>query len=86
MTKYSEQLSGDTCWVYVIGYPDHTYRVDMSTDSELPRYALPGKGTELLLHRKFNDCVSAAGFCYALKLLSPDSVRRVLKRLDDTGK
>ena len=69
----------DTCWVYVVGNPGHTFRAIISVDGNIPESELVEKGEELMLRHRFDDVVSAGGFRMALEKLSPDSVRQFVK-------
>lgn len=84
MANTPDKLFDDTCWVYVQLEDDGAYTIGITYDGGF-RLREMASGRPPLLWRRFEDTLLAAGYRIALKGLSPESLRRIL-RWETNGK
>lgn len=77
MNTRQNELHDDTCWVYIRQEDDGSYLIGITYHEEFRQREWIA-GRPLLLWRKFEDTLSAAGYRIVLKKLSRASLEKLI--------
>lgn len=82
MSDHSNELLDDTCWVYVRRDDEGVYTIGITYDEDFLQDETT-EGRPILLWRRFDDTLAAAGYRIVLKGLPEAAFEKVLKENED---